>query len=175
MAQFCKKIYTNKKNLIKESNINRQKLFQNSNNILGVLIRGTDYISINPKGHPKAPKAEMVIQDIIIMDKKYKYDWIFIATEDNIIRNKFIKEFGDKLKYLLPKENIQYNYANKTYLAFNQGIKGNLESLKIYLKNIIILSKCIDIIKSRTNGSVGLFILTEGFRYKKVYYLGLYR
>ena len=109
------------------------------------------------------------------MDKKYKYDWIFIATEDNIIRNKFIKEFGDKLKYLLPKENIQYNYANNTYLTFNQGIKVNLENLNIYLINIIILSKCIDIITSRTNGSIGIFILTEGFRYNKVYYLGLYR
>ena len=46
--------------------------------------------------------------------------------------------------------------------------------MKIYLINIILLSKCRDIIVSRTSGSIGAFILTDGFRYNKVYNLGLY-
>ena len=53
-------------------------------------------------------------------------------------------------------------------------MKGNLDNLKIYLINILILSKCIDIITARTNGSIGAFIFTEGFRNIIVYYLGLY-
>ena len=40
--------------------------------------------------------------------------------------------------------------------------------------NIVILSKCLDIITSRTSGSAGIFILTKGFRHFKVYDLGLY-
>ena len=38
----------------------------------------------------------------------------------------------------------------------------------VYLINIIILSKCKDIIVSRTNGALGAYILTEGFRKTKV-------
>ena len=39
---------------------------------------------------------------------------------------------------------------------------------------MIILSKCTDIITSRTNGAAGAFILSEGFRNELVYYLGEY-
>ena len=46
--------------------------------------------------------------------------------------------------------------------------------MKNYLINIIILSKCLDIITSRTSGSSGVFVLTKGFRHSKVYFLGTY-
>ena len=57
----------------------------------------------------------------------------------------------------------------------DKNINGNLKYMKIYLFNIIILSKCIDIISARTSGSMGIFILSNGFRNAKVYYLGTYR
>ena len=44
----------------------------------------------------------------------------------------------------------------------------------IYLLNIILLSKCIDIITARCSGAAGIFILTNGFRNSKVYDLGEY-
>ena len=47
--------------------------------------------------------------------------------------------------------------------------------MKIYLINIIILSRCIDIITARTNGSIGLFIFSNGFRNSLIYYLGQYK
>ena len=47
--------------------------------------------------------------------------------------------------------------------------------MKTYLINIIILIKCIDIITSMTSGTIGAFILSEGFRNKIVYNLGLYK
>ena len=40
--------------------------------------------------------------------------------------------------------------------------------------NIIILSKCIDIICAQTSGSIGAFVLKNGYRFSKVYYLGYY-
>ena len=51
---------------------------------------------------------------------------------------------------------------------------GNLEFIKIYLINIIILSKCIDFITARTNGSMEILIFTEGFRNTKIYDLSNY-
>lgn len=59
-------------------------------------------------------------------------------------------------------------------LCYNENIKGNIEYMKIYLINIIILSKCKDIITPRTSGSIAAFIFSKGFRNTKVYYLGTY-
>lgn len=102
-------------------------------------------------------------------------NWIFLTTEDNIIRKKFILEFGKKIKYIKSTININYDYKSKKYLVFSKNIKGNINYWKTYLINIIILSKCLDIITSRTGGSIVAFILTKGFRNMKVYNLGYYK
>ena len=101
--------------------------------------------------------------------------WFFLTTEDDLIREEFIHEFGKKLKYIKSKTKINYDYKRKELLAFNKNIKGNLEYMKVYLINIIILSKCIDIITSKTGGSLVAFILTKAFRNMKVYNLGTYK
>ena len=163
-----------KNKYIKEATITMNNLFKGSNNILGVLARGTDYIARQPKSHPKQPNIKIILRDVKNMNEKNKYDWIFLTTEDYIIRLQFIQIFGNKLKYSLKNKNIKYNYKSKEMLCYNKNIKGNIEYMEIYLINIIILSKCIDIITSRTNGSIGAFIFTEGFRNTKVYYLGIY-
>lgn len=104
-----------------------------------------------------------------------KYDWIFITTEDDIIREKFINKYGKKLKYIKYKTNINYDYRKKPLLGFNKNIIGNLSFMRIYLINIIILSKCIDIIASRTSGTIIAFVLSNGFRNKIIYNLGKYK
>lgn len=164
-----------KKEIIKEAESKRDNLFKGSNNVLGVLMRGTDYIAKMPKNHCIPPNIAIAFKDIKLFNNKNKYDFIFLATEDDIIRNKFIKEFGQKLKYLKPELNIEYNFEKKRNLAFNKNIIGNHNFMKMYLINIIILSKCIDIICARTGGSIGAFVLTKGFRNTKVYYLGEYK
>ena len=68
-------------------------MFKGSSNILGILIRGTDYVARKPKHHPIPPKPGRVINDIKKIDKIYGYKWIFITTEDNSIREKFINYF----------------------------------------------------------------------------------
>ena len=159
--------------LIEADNI-LNKLFNYSKNILGIYIRGTDYIERKPKDHPIQPTAQMVINDVKEFNRKNNYDYFFISTEDDNIRGKFIKEFENKLKYLIFTQNIDYDYKNKNYLLYNKNILGNLQYSKIYLLNMIILSKCIDIISSRASGSIGIFIFKNGFRFSKVYDLGIY-
>ena len=150
-----------------------KKLFNNSKNILGILMRGTDFISIRPKNHCIPPTPELVFNDIKKMNKTNKYEYLFLATEDEYIKEKFLKKFNNKLKYLKQKK-IEYNYTKKEYIACSKNITGNIENLKIYLLNVLILSKCLDIIVSRTSGAVGAFILSKGFRKEKVYNLGIY-
>ena len=48
----------------------------------------------------------MVIKDIKNMNLKNNYDWLFISTEDDSIREIFIKEFGHKLKFFFYKQII---------------------------------------------------------------------
>ena len=164
-----------KSEIIREANDKFKFLFNNLINVLGILIRGTDYIAKKPRGHAIQPNPEMVFKDIKNMDKKFNYDWIFITTEDDFIREKFKKKFGKRLKYIKSKININYDYRKKQFLAFNSLISGNVYYMRIYLINVIILSKCLDIICSKTAGSLVTFILTNGFRNIKVYNLGYYK
>ena len=164
-----------KSEILKEANIIRNKLFKGSYNILGILARGTDYITRKPKSHPVQPKIEYYFDDINDMNKNYKYDWFFLTTEDDLIRTKFIKQYGKKIKFYKKGRNIIYNYKEKEILCFNKKIKGNIVYIKIYLINIIILSQCLDIITSRTSGSIAAFFFSEGFRKTKVYFFGSYK
>ena len=161
--------------IIKKAEITFKRLFKGSKNILGILARGTDYISFKPSKHPIPPKTIIMIKDIKEMEIKNKYDWFFLATEDDLIRLKFIKEFGNKLKYLIKYKYIKYNYKKKKLLCYNKNISGNYEYIEIYLINIIILSKCMDFISARTSGAMGTFILSNGFRNIKIYFLGNYK
>jgi hypothetical protein len=56
--------------------------------------------------HPIPPKPEIVIRDAKEMDKNNNYKFLFIATEDNLIRMKFKKKFGNKIKFLKYKKKI---------------------------------------------------------------------
>ena len=171
---FAKKFMPLKKEIVKEALYLMKKLFGNSLNILGVKMRGTDYISLRLKGHSIPPKIEQVISDTKMMDEKYKYDYIFFATEDEIIKKQFVEIFGNKLKLLNPKVIINYNYNNTYMINLNENIYGNLEYIKNYILNTIILSKCLDIITPRCSGAAGIFILTNGFRNTIIYNIGQY-
>ena len=160
--------------ILNKANSIIQKLFKGNKNVLGILMRGTDYIAVKPAGHSIPPNFETVINDIKEMDKKNNYKFYFLSTEDDILRNKFIKEFGEKLKYLKYKEDLNYNYQSRKVLL-NYSIVGNREFVEIYLINIIILSKCIDFITCKINGAMGVAIFTEGFRNMKIYDLGAYK
>ena len=159
------------RNILKEAKKIWYKLFRHSKNVLGIFVRGTDYSSLQPGGHSRQPSIDIIINDTITMDKQNKYDYIFLGTEDDEIRNAFIKKFGKKLKYLVPKDKLVYNSG---YLTYSKNVFGNMDFSKTYLLSIVILSKCIDIISSRTSGAAGVFIISNGFRNKLVYYLGDY-
>ena len=171
---FANKYLLIKREIIDLANKIKYRLFKNTKNILGVLTRGTDYISKKPKFHPIPPNVSDLIHDVKKMDNKYKYDFIFFSTEDEIIRKNFTKCFNNKVKILKSNININYDYKKSDYLNVNDNIKGNIEFNKIYLLNIIILSKCLDIITARCSGTAGIFVLTNGFRNIKIYNLGTF-
>lgn len=159
-----------KKEIITEANIIMKQLFKGSDNILGVKIRGTDYIASKIHGHPIPPKIDDVISDVKKMQIKNNYDWIFFASEDKIFKEKFINEFKGKIKYLNPKKDVDYDYNKRQVITYQ--ISGNLEYTKNYVINIYILSKCTDIIMSRCSGAAGVILLNNGFRNSLIYKIG---
>jgi len=173
---FSNKYLAIKNELVYLANKIMYKLFRKSKNILGALTRGTDYIYKQPSGHPIPPNVSDFINDVKEMDDKFKYDYIFFSTEDEKIRYNFSHSFKErKIKQIKHKSPINYDYIKADYLNSNENIIGNLEFNKIYLLNIIILSKCLDIITARCSGAVGIFILSKGFRNTKIYDLGVYK
>lgn len=62
----------------------------------------------------------------------------------------------------------------KNFLYKYKSLYKNIDLNKVYLISIYILSKSIDIISARTGGALILFILSDGFRNKRVYFLGRY-
>jgi len=171
---ISKKYIPIKNEIIIESNNIIQKLFGNYKNILGVKIRGTDYVNTRPKGHPVVPDIENVIIDIKNMSAKNNYDFIFFASEDEKIKARIISEFKDIIKYLNANKTINYGYQKDELFIKNKDVAGDLEYAKNYLMNIYILSKCTDIIMTRGSGGAGIIILTEGFRNSIIYNLGNY-
>jgi len=171
---FANRYMPVKSKIIDLANHIMYRLFKTTKNILGVLIRGTDYVLTKPSGHPIQPNVTDVINDVKEMDNKYKYDYIFFTTEDEIIRKKFSKIFQNKVKQIRSNIEINYDYSIKRFIAYNNKIKDYIEYNKLYLLNIIIMSRCLDIVTVRCNGAVGIFILTNGFRNIKMYNLGLY-
>ena len=161
-----------KRELIIKSNIIWKELFKDSNNVLGVKIRGTDYISVKPKYHPISPTVENAIMDVKNMNTKYKYDYIFFASEDEKIKEKFIKEFKDNIKYLNPDIRINYDYNSKKFFTAQKDVIGNIDYAQNYIINIYILTKCIDIVMTRGSGAAGIIIFTKGFRHSLIYNLG---
>ena len=69
--------------------------------------------------------------------------------------------FDNKVKIVTRNDFIEI----KNYIS---GINKVINYMKNYFLNIIILSKCLDIITSRTSGASIIFVLTKGFRHSKV-------
>lgn len=154
-------IYTQYKNLIGDKK-----------NILGVLCRGTDYLSLKPAYHQIQPNPKDVIAKIKEVQKTHNFEYIYLATEDANIYKLFKQEFGDRLI-----DNNQYRYSkvNDFISKIETKEKNHLYNLaKDYLLSIYILSKCKYFISGRTAGTLGVYLLTDGFEYDYVYDLGRY-
>ena len=143
--------------------------------VLGVMVRGTDYVALRPRNHPVQPTAEQAILKAREVMSIGSYDSVYLATEDKNIVAKFQEAFGEKL--LLPEADyLDYDYDNPQFLANYHADRKNDKYLRglEYLISMIILTKCNGLITSITSGSDGVMCLSEGFEYLYVFDLGVY-
>ncbi|MBQ7153962.1 MAG: O-fucosyltransferase family protein [Synergistaceae bacterium] len=144
--------------------------------VLGVLVRGTDFVARRPKNHPIPPTAEQAIAKVREVLDTEEFDTVYLATEDKNILAKFQAAFGDKL--MLPEcEYVDYDYSKQSWLTDCSTHRNNDKYLRgfEYLVSMLFLSRCKGFVASMTSGSVGVMCLSEGFDYLYVFDLGFYQ
>ena len=93
-----------------------QEVFRDGRRVMGVLCRGTDYVTLRPLGHPIQPTLEQVFSLLKVKMKELRMDYIYLATEEKKIEERFKQEFPGKI--LINKRSYYDNYyENKcTYI-----------------------------------------------------------
>lgn len=156
----------------KEAQKRQEDLFKEST-IVGVLCRGTDYINNRPPQHPIQPE----IQDVIVeVEKKLKETgsrYVYLATEDESIYEKFNIHFGDKLLVTESRRYHDIGNRNINEIKTNRDNDSYTKGLE-YLISIVLLSRCNYLVAGCSGGTYGAMLLTHGFCDQSVFYLGCY-
>lgn len=153
----------------------REKLFkgESDKDILGVLLRGTDYTSLRPSGHPVQPSIDEAISCIMQLMEKNKCHYIYLATEDEYILCEMIRVFGDKLKYSnVPR--YKHNVNKKLHKIRRSNTDDYIRKGINYLIPIGVLAQCGFFFGGRTSGTVGALIMGMGYREAVFWDKGLY-
>lgn len=145
----------------------------NIKDMIGVLIRGTDYIKLKPNGHYIPPTPQQTAEKLDEFLEKYGKSKVFLATEDADIYNYFDQRYGDMIYTSDNNENLLLNYSGdyiENEIASMDKYKFGLD----YIVKMICLSECKCLISSRTAGSDFARLLNHG-RYLEDYLFDLGR
>jgi hypothetical protein len=146
----------------------------NLSKTLGVSLRGTDYLSIEPHGHPRQPELIDVISEVHRRMSSYKFETIFLATEDSRIRREFEKEFSGALI-----KDFRNSEFFKRIVPRNMKMKptasDGIVNTYAYLVETYLLSETYSCIASLANGSAAAIAINMNrFRDPMIYSLGAY-
>jgi len=150
-------------------------IFPKNKKILGVFIRGTDYIKLKPIGHPVQPTIEQLIEKIHEFTDEWNFEYIYLVNEEQETHNKFKEVFGDK--YISTNSKRHNNYKENKLIGevrFNRKNDRYHTNLD-YLTDVVLLSRCDYFIGSIANGS-GTALEINGNMYidKYIFDLGSY-
>lgn len=149
--------------------------FHNSNfdgSVLGVYVRGTDYLKLKPKGHPIQPELEDVMKKVDEFIERHSIQKIFLVSEDFGIYQKFINRYGEMVfssdnHYISDYKNDLVYSCLKDQDPFEKGA--------VYLEKMLLLARCPFIVTTLTNGSLfSLAVAERDFTEKYVFDLGKY-
>jgi hypothetical protein len=149
------------------------KLFANRKNILGVKSRGSDYRYA--KGHFLTPTSDVLLEKTKQLLKKWQMEYVFLATEETEVANKFQKALGSKLIITdCPRiDNYQQGMSCASSIEFNRENDNYLKGLE-YIIEIILLAQCDAFIYPQINGTMAALGLNNNkYKHKYVFDLGL--
>lgn len=129
----------------------RKTLFSENDRVLGVVMRGTDYVARHPPRHYIQPPIEYALTKVIEKLNEWHCNKIFLATEDIGIARTFKNVFGNAC-VTLNKNYIQYN--PEKWLA-QHSYNGYFERGVDYLAEVVLVSTCNCLVAGRCGAAVG--------------------
>ena len=159
--------------LIQEIIAVRKKLFAPNDRVLGVHLRGTDYVVNRPAWHPIPPPMEFAVSTIIAKFQEWKCNKIFLATEDKGIVQTF-KNIFKNLCVTLDREYVNYDIGKVVGTMRIDRENDNFLQGKEYLTEMVLLSTCNSFIAARCSGTVGVMMLADKFEHTYFFNLGRY-
>lgn len=160
------------KNIQDETNKLINELFCDKK-VLGVLMRGTDYVNTRPSKHPVQPTVAQVMNKIDEVLSKYECDFIYLVTEDERIFQQLKEKYGEKILSLNMKR-----YTTKGNQNINdvraKSEKNVVLPDKQYLISILLLARCNYLVAGNAGGTQGALLFNKDYEYQYVYDLGVY-
>lgn len=155
-----------------------QKLNLNYQTTLGLYLRGTDYTSLKPSGHPIQPTVNQACEKINELLLTHPgIERIFLVTEDNNIYKEIKYRYPDKCS-IVSFDSFVKDYSGNHLLAHDKSVSElgtPYERGMNYLVKLIILSKCNYLICGNTMGSWSAAIFNGGIgNYIYAFDLGRY-
>ena len=140
-----------------------EEIIANRGKILGVLCRGTDYLELRPQGHPIQPQIDEVIEKAKIVMEKYECEYLYLATEDYAIEEKFRNEFGNRV---LTNKRVYKKYESGFLANVSNSRKDDFFHTNVeYLSSLYLLSKCDCFIGGRTSGTIVALLMNYKYEY----------
>lgn len=140
--------------------------------VIGVFVRGTDYVAFRPKNHSVQPTKEYVLDEVNKMIGKYPESYVFLVTEDSVIYSFFEEKLQDKMIRI---QDFHFKeYSNDDYL-YKYAKADSYQIGEIYLIKLLLLSKCHYLVSSIANGSIFTNIMNDNhYEERIVIDLGVY-
>lgn len=131
-------------------------------NVFGVLARGTDYISLKPKKHSIPYNIDLLVDECKKRLLAGGYEYIYIATEDLDILEKFQSSFGERLLFsdqIRIHQNVDKVLMDIKFQRENDSYLRGLE----YCVVINILAECGSLLANcNCYGAFGAIAINKG-------------
>ena len=169
---YVKKYLHIKSNILADIDREFNALVSPNDRVLGIEIRGTDYVAKRPPNHPIQPDLDDMIIKAREMMRIYQCNKVLVGTEDKEYCIRLKKEFGEAF-LINKKEFIEYQGGITPLTRIQRDNDEYLQGVE-YLTTIVMLSKCNCFLGARNSGSVGAILLSDGFEHQYIYDLGKY-
>lgn len=133
--------------------------------MLGVVLRGTDYVKLKPAGHPIQPEPEEIASKTLEVFKSGKFSAVYVATEEKKLYNLIGNAVGD--------DNVRENkrqYYDELFYGQNTELIGKVHFDRKddnywkgveYLSSLMILSRCRSIVAGGCGATLFAMLLGD--------------
>lgn len=138
------------------------KEIRDGKRVLGVVARGTDFrnaaaVKTNKTWRENVVEIDRLIEACCHYKKKYNYDYVYVATEDQEYFDKFKNCFGESLLSISQKR-VTYDYENEEFKPVREllAAKNGKMMGRDYLSGVWSLTECTALLYNVECGAVRL-------------------